>query len=468
MALLVLLDGVLTESKELFPSLELFDVLFGSRIVLACHLILSLSRLLCLSLSLSLNDRRLSRRYNSRLCRLLSIISFLVKELGEVLVDHLGLGRVLSGELLCLSLSLVCRATLLILILGCLSESEELCRSLKVLDVLLGSRVVLTCHLSLSIRRLLSALLCLSRLVCRLSRRYNSSLCRLVSIVSLSVEELSVILVNDLRCGLGNDSVLSRLFGTLLCLLSFDFFLICKYKRVFLFACAENLLLVGLVLILILSVVLLGVLGSLSELLESLSLLVSRNSRLELLLPVRIVALGVVYVGIDNVVGSSRGLDGLSLLSYLGLVTVVEGDESRGNSRLIVLSLYCLIVSGSGELLFSLRSSGARLGGVGDISIHVTVNDLFELICCVASHSALSGDLSRPLLTVEECECLALCLSVSLSAALGIVDLYVRVVAVIGHLGSLIILEAVSLNICIGGSNYANSTSVAITVLGYE
>ena len=88
--------------------------------------------------------------------------------------------------------------------------------------------------------------------------------------------------------------------------------------------------------------------------LESLSLLERRLSRILLFCPVGIVTLGIVYVGVNDLLGGS--LNRLGFLYCNRLVSVVECYESRRNVSLILLSALRSLIALGGEFLLNLRS----------------------------------------------------------------------------------------------------------------
>ena len=288
--------------------------------------------------------------------------------------------------------------------------------------------------------------------------------------------------------------------------------------------------------------------------LNSLCFLMCRNSSLFLLLPVGIVALGVIYVGINDLFGLGYVLYLLGSYGVNGLIAVVERHESRGNSRLVILSLVSSVVSSGGELLLRLGSvsHGLCLGSV--VRLNVTVDyllgsvgiSLSRLLCCsvvldlllfsrsnrkeclalclflslslllvvlllrcalvsggrelllrlgsvsyglclgsvvrlnvtvnylgslpdgLILQGLLSRELSCLLLAVDECECLALCLLLSLGASSCVVCISILVALGIRNLGSLIIVEGVRLNVSVSGRNDAYCRLFVVAVLRNE
>ena len=279
----------------------------------------------------------------------------------------------------------------------------------------------------------------------------------------------------------------------------------------------------------------------------------SRDSSLFLLLPIRIVALGIVYVGINDLLGLGYVLNSLGCYGLNGLIAVVERYESRGNSRLVILSLVCSVISRGGEFLLHLGSTsyGLFLGSIVSVyvtvdnllgsvcislsrllcrsivlsllllsrgnrkeclalclllspclllielllrcvlisggrefllslrcgsysllgrivSVNVAVNDLGSLLNGLILQGLLSRDLSCLLLTVDECESLTLSLLISLRASSCLVCVDIFVALGVRNLGSLIIVEGISLDVSICGCNDAYSVLFVIAVLGNE
>ena len=333
----------------------LSDALFGSRVILVghlsftlCVLFVTLCFLKCLSLSLCCF-------YSSCLSSLFSIVCFFIKELGEVIIDNLRLGRVLSRELfslLCSSLFLSASLSLCHILL---SEGIHFLYSLGILENLSGLLIVCRGKLSFLLLSLFVALSILERLSLCLRICYRLSLCRLVCLVCFLVKELGEVIIDNLGIILGNDNtLLSRLFSRLLCLFTLNLFLICKKECISLLAFKKYLRLVRFVLILSLGVALIGMLCLSRRPLESLSLLERRLSRILLFCPVGIVTLSIVYVGVNDLLGGS--LNRLGFLYCNRLVSVVECYESRRNVSLILLSALRSLIALGGEFLLSLRS----------------------------------------------------------------------------------------------------------------
>ena len=218
------------------------DALFGSRVVLIGHLSLTLCVLFVALCFL----KRLS--FCLRICdclslsSLLSIVCFLVKELGEVIIDNLRLGSVLCRELfslLCCSLFLSASLSLCHILL---SEGIHFLYSLGILENLSGLLIVCRGKLSFLLLSLFVALSILERLSFSLRICYRLSLCRLVCLVCFLVKELGEVIIDNLGIILGNDNtLLSRLFSRLLCLFTLNLFLICKKECISLLACKKHL-----------------------------------------------------------------------------------------------------------------------------------------------------------------------------------------------------------------------------------
>ena len=134
---------------------------------------------------------------------------------------------------------------------------------------------------------------------------------------------------------------------------------------------------------------------------------------------------------------------------------------------LIKLSLLCVVVSGSRELLLSLglRCRGC-LGSI--VRLYITVDDLGCILGVATLVGFLSLDSSGSLLAVNKCKCLTLSALISFSAPSCLIKSRVSIVCVIGELYCLVIIDCVSLYICICGSNNANRRLLLVTVLGNE
>ena len=332
---------------------------------------------------------------------------------------HLGLSCV-SLESFC-GFLLVCAYNLRILLLGL---SEALCL-LKCLSV------------------------CLSLKLC-----VNYSL--LLCIVSFLIKELSEVVVDYLGNVLGLNVSLSSLFCRLESLLTFLLFLICKKERISLFTLEEHLSLVSFVTALVINLALFCALRLSRFSLDSLCFLERRFCRLLLLCPVRIVALGIVYVGVNNLL---RCGNGLNLLYRNGLVTVVERHESGGNGCLVVLSIVCLVVRRSGEFLLHLGSSDACGCFFGEVGLNVCVYGLCRLI----PSGCLSRLLERLIFLLLLLHCsgkssklLALCALVCLSTLAVIVCVGGEVLSLNGKLRTGKIINAICLDVRIIGCNNAD------------
>ena len=210
----------------------------------------------------------------------------------------------------------------------------------------------------------------------------------------------------------------------------------------------------GIIFILFLNSALFRILGLCVRSLDAFSLSERRFSRLLLLLPVGIVALGVINVGVNDLLGSLGNR--LNLLGVNRLVSVVICYESRSNSSLVLLSFSCVIVSICGNFLLYLghRRCGLCLDGsivrlnVGIYGLCRILPTCFLLCLCeclifllLLLHCGSDGDKLFTFVT------LVALLTVSLLVRLG-VDLLM----LIGKLCRLKIVYRVSLYVCIRGS----------------
>ena len=222
------------------------------------------------------------------------------------------------------------------------------------------------------------------------------------------------------------------------------------------FTLEEHLSLVSFVTALVINIALFCALCLSRFSLDSLCFLERRFCRLLLLCPVRIVALGIVYVGVNNLL---RCGNGLNLLYRNGLVTVVERHESGGNGCLVVLSIVCLVVRRSGEFLLHLGSSDACGCFFGEVGLNVCVYGLCRLI----PSGCLSRLLERLIFLLLLLHCsgkssklLALCALVCLSTLAVIVCVGGEVLSLNGKLRTGKIINAICLDVRIIGCNNAD------------
>ena len=294
----------------------------------------------------------------------------------------------------------------------------------------------------------------------------------LFSIVCLSVKGLGKVIVDNLVDVLGLfETLLACLFGSLRVLLTLLFFLICKKESISLLTLTEHLSLVRLVGALTLGITLFSILCLRSLSLDALRLFERRLSRLLLLCPVGIVALGIINVGVNDLLGSGNSLYGLNLLRLCSLTTTVERYESCGDCCLILLSVISLIVGRGGELLLCLGSDNGCGLLLGEVGLNVSVYGF----CCLIPRGLLSrllGSLIFLLLLLEcisqSLELLALCASVSSCALARLVRISRDLLALNGNLCRTGIVYGICLYICICGGNNADRRLFALAVSGNE
>ena len=199
-------------------------------------------------------------------------------------------------------------------------------------------------------------------------------------------------------------------------------------------------------------------------LLNSLCFSVRRNSVCRLLLPVGIIALGIIYVGINNLLGLGNGR---SLLNAYGLVSVIERNQSRRNSRSVLLLILSIVVIRGRVLLLSLFSLLGSFLDLGcEVGLNVAVNHFLNALCVLFLKSLLSEDLVCLFLTVDGSESLALRLLISLSTLHRIILIGGDLLNGVRNLYGLIIFSGISLDISLCGRNYADCRSFAIIILG--
>ena len=190
------------------------------------------------------------------------------------------------------------------------------------------------------------------------------------------------------------------------------------------------------------------------------------NCVCRLLLPIGIIALGIVYVGINNLF---RLGNGSSLFDTNGLVSVVERNQCRRNSRSVLLLIVSIVVRLGGELLLCLLSLLGSFLNLGcEIGLNVSVNDLFYTLGILFLKSLLSEYLVCLFLTVDGGKSLTLRLLISLSTLHRIILIGGDLLNGVRNLYGLIIFGGISLDISVSGRNYADCRSFAITVFGNE
>ena len=200
---------------------------------------------------------------------------------------------------------------------------------------------------------------------------------------------------------------------------------------------------------------------------KTLCLSESRLCSLLLFRPVRIVALGVINVGINYLFGSGYSLD---LLYLYGLVTAVECHECGGNSSLVLLSVIRSVVCRGREFLLNLGNGSGRGLLFGVVGLDVGIYGLCRLIPCRRLLCLIKRLIFLLLLfhsSGKERELFTFSTSVSLIALHVIVLITESIICINCNACLLEITYTVCLYICICGYNNAYRRLVALTV-GYE
>ena len=216
--------------------------------------------------------------------------------------------------------------------------------------------------------------------------------------------------------------------------------------------------------VLVLDITLFSVLSLSSLSLKSLCFLERSLSSLLLLCPVGVIALGIVYVGVNNLLGRRNSLNGLNCNR---LITVIECYKSCSNGSLVLLSVICLVICCSGEFLLHLRRSNGFGLFLGNISLNVCINSL----CSLIPRSCLSSLFERLVFLLlllhslsESSKLFTLCTSVSLSALAIIVCVGGNLLRLSNESCSLITINVVCFYLCVFGRNNAYSRSFAVAV----